>query len=559
MTRTLDPVVKEEQHAGFRRFRLFLVGGVVLLVLLGAVLAPQSFFPAYLFASLACLNVSLGCLLLVFIHRMTGGAWGQVLAPALEAGGRMVPWSLLFCVPWFFGLRHLFPWAAPEMLDDHARALLAKHVSYFGTGAFVARALAYVGSCFLLLALARHGAEKAWTGPVGMMLYVVTVYLLGVDWILSLEPGWYSTAFPVILMAGQALAALAYGIAMTILTGVPGAAERQRPAVWKDLGNLLLGAVMFWAYVAYAQFLIVWAGNLPAQAAPYLHRNAGGWHYLLVLIAVFQLLVPVLLLLPNWTKRRTGFFAVLAWSVVLGQAVYLYWTILPSFRPAGIGFHPLDAVLPLALDVLWLVLLPSLKTTPKGGWHPCLGSCWQFPPCSSRWCGPPFFPPKTAPRPVATPPVPDPDAPSAESQEVGHEVTDANARTMLIFVTGLFAVIIGTMVALGFMYIHLYAKDPVLPAKQASFKHSQIAKTSIATDWRTIDELAHQRLDGFGWTDRKAGVVHVPISRAMELVAREGLPARITQTPSFPPPNQEKLPLPVLETNANANSFDPQP
>ena len=114
---------------------------------------------------------------------------------------------------------------------------------------------------------------------------------------------------------------------------------------------------MFWAYVAYSQFLIVWSGNLPAQAAWYLHRNAGGWHYLLIALAVFQLFVPVVLLISNRTKRRTRFFAVLSGAVMGGQAVYLYWLILPTFRPDGIHFHWLDAVLPLALDALWLFCL----------------------------------------------------------------------------------------------------------------------------------------------------------------------------------------------------------
>ena len=334
-------------------------GGIVM-----GVFDPADFFRAYLFAALAGLGPAMGCLLLVFIHRMTGGAWGRALAPVLDAGCRMVPWALLFCVPLLFGLRTLFPWAAPDALDAQARALLAKHSAYFSHAAFIARACGYVGLSFILLWMARR-RHAAWTGPVGMMVYVVTAYLLGVDWVMSLEPGWYSTGFPVIFMASQALSALAFGIAATVLAGVPGKAEAEHPTVWKDLGNLLLGALMFWAYVAYSQFLVVWSGNLPTQAAWYLHRNAGGWHYLLVALAVLQLFIPVLLLLSNRTKRRTRFFAALAFGVLLGQAVYLYWLILPTFRPHGIGFHPLDLLLPLALDGAWLFCFLGLAPAPK--------------------------------------------------------------------------------------------------------------------------------------------------------------------------------------------------
>ena len=337
-------------------------GAAVVAVVLGWI-NPAAFFHVYLFAALACLQPALGCVLLTFIHRMTGGAWGRVLAPALSAGRRMVPWTLLFCVPLLFGLEHLFPWAAPDALDEHTRALLAKHAICFAPAAFRLRAVVYA---VLLLGLARLGRPDRtapWTGPVGMILYVVTVYLLSVDWVVSLEPGWSSTAFPVIFMASQTLAAMAFCTATTILAVPSGDVEAVSPGVWKDLGNLLLGTLMFWAYVAYSQFLIVWSGNLPREAAWYLHRNAGGWHGLLIALAVVQLFLPVLLLLSKFTKRRTRFFAALTGGVMLGQAVYVYWLVLPTFRPAGIGFHPLDALLPLALDALWLYvflgILPS--------------------------------------------------------------------------------------------------------------------------------------------------------------------------------------------------------
>ena len=331
------------------------LGAVVLTAALGW-FNPAEFFDVYLFAALACLQPALGCLLLTFIHRMTGGAWGRVLAPALAAGQRMVPWTLLFCVPVLFGLKHLFPWAAPDALDEHARALLAKHATYFAPAAFIVRAVVYAVLLLGLVRLGRPDRTAPWTGPVGMILYVVTVYLLSVDWVVSLEPGWSSTAFPVIFMASQALAALAFCIAATIFAVPPDDAEAVNPGTWKDLGNLLLGALMFWAYVAYSQFLIVWSGNLPREAAWYLHRNAGGWHGLLIALAVVQLFLPVLLLLSKFTKRRTRFFAALAGGVVLGQAVYVYWLVLPTFRPGGVGFHPLDALLPLALDAWWLFI-----------------------------------------------------------------------------------------------------------------------------------------------------------------------------------------------------------
>ncbi len=136
--------------------------------------------------------------------------------------------------------------------------------------------------------------------------------------------------------------------------------------MWKDLGNLLLGALMFWAYVAYSQFLIVWSGNLPREAAWYLHRNAGGWHGCSSRWRSCNCSCPCCCCSRNSPSAARAFFAALAGGVVLGQAVYVYWLVLPTFRPAGIGFHPLDALLPLAMDAWWLwVFLGHLPVARK--------------------------------------------------------------------------------------------------------------------------------------------------------------------------------------------------
>ena len=170
-----------------------------------------------------------------------------------------------------------------------------------------------------------------------------------------------------------------------------------------------------------------------------------------------------------------------------------------------------------------------------------------------------FFPAQPHAAPAPPPPEPDPDAPSEESQKDGHEVSDASPKVIGLFVLGLFAMIFAAMGVLGWIYAHLYTTANAIPVKRQedSFKFAPRAKTSIAKDWDAIDAQAHARLDGYGWTDGKHGTVRIPIVRAMELVAREGLPARPGHPPLFPPPDQEKLPLMDLETTTDATKFDP--
>lgn len=322
------------------------VGAAVTAVILG-LFQPAAFFHVYLFAILAWLNPALGCLLITFIHRMTGGKWGETLQPLLAAGAATIPWALVFSVPLFFGMSDIFPWAMSD-----PSPLFAKHPLYLSPAGYVIRGAVYVVVYLCLIILSRR--REPWTGPVGMIIFVLTTYLLAVDWVVTLEPGWYSTAFPVVLMCSQAVSALALSIAGTIWIGPDATSEKDSRQIWTNLGNLLLAALMFWAYVSYAELLIIWSSNLPPQSAWYVHRNAGGWHYLLIALVVLNLLAPVLCLLSGRMKRRFGGFAFLASAVAFLQVVYLYWLILPAFRTAGIEFHLIDVLIPVGLGGLYL-------------------------------------------------------------------------------------------------------------------------------------------------------------------------------------------------------------
>ena len=152
---------------------------------------------------------------------------------------------------------------------------------------------------------------------------------------------------------------------------------------------------------------------------------------------------------------------------------------------------------------------------------------------------------------------PDPNAPSAASLRDGHELSDARPKIVVALGVGLFLLIFATMAVLGWMYTRLYTSVPSMPAPsiQESFKDAPYTKTGIEQDWAAIDAQTHRRLDGYGWTDRSRGSVHIPIARAMELIAREGLPSRKTQTPSFPLPGEENLPVSDAEKTGDATNF----
>lgn len=151
-----------------------------------------------------------------------------------------------------------------------------------------------------------------------------------------------------------------------------------------------------------------------------------------------------------------------------------------------------------------------------------------------------------------------PDEPATESEIAGHEVSEPSPKAILIFVGSFFGTILAIMAALGFLYVRLYRMRPAVPVPkaEASFRYAPSEETSIARDWDAINEEAQRCLETYGWMDRKNGIMRIPIERASQLIAREGLPSRAGKTPAFPPPDRESRPLMETEkANDVSKSF----
>lgn len=351
--------------------RAWLVGaGGVVLALLGLWLNLAQFFRAYLVAYLFWSGISLGCLALLMLHHLVGGAWGAMIRRLLEAGTRTIPLIVVLFVPLLYGLPTLYSWARPEVMAHDA---LLQHKSlYLNVPFFLQRAVAYF-AIWLILAFflnywSRQQERLAGTrqerrvqrrlrllSAPGLMLYVLTVTFAAVDWIMSLEPHWYSTLYGVVILAGQILAALAFAIVLiTQLAEVPPVSTVLTPQHLHDLGNLLLAFVMFWAYIAFSQFLIIWSGNLPEEVSWYVHRTHGGWEWLALLVLLAHFGLPFVVLLSRTSKRRAQVLARIAAGLLMMHLVELFWLVLPAFHPSQFAIHWLDIGLPIGMGGLWL-------------------------------------------------------------------------------------------------------------------------------------------------------------------------------------------------------------
>jgi hypothetical protein len=168
------------------------------------------------------------------------------------------------------------------------------------------------------------------SGP-GILLFGFTVTFAAVDWVMSLEPEWFSTIYGLLIMVGWGLTALAFAIVTTVILSNDerlGGVYHARH--FHDHGKLLLAFVMLWAYFSFSQFLIIWSGNLPEEIPWYLRRLFGGWGYVAVALVIGHFALPFVLLLSRERKRRARSLVLVALLVLMMRIVDLFWTIAPS-------------------------------------------------------------------------------------------------------------------------------------------------------------------------------------------------------------------------------------
>ncbi len=184
---------------------------------------------------------------------------------------------------------------------------------------------------------------------------MLTMTFAAIDWVMSIEPHWYSTIYGLIYVAGQGLAGFSVAIIVAALLSrrepLAGAVTPER---FGDLGGLLLAFVMFWAYVALSQFLLIWSANLPEEVTWYVRRIQGGWSWVIIFVIAFQFALPFLLLLARRVKRTIPALAGLAGLIMLVHLIDLFWLVVPPFRQDGLSVHWLDLAAPIGIGGLWV-------------------------------------------------------------------------------------------------------------------------------------------------------------------------------------------------------------
>jgi hypothetical protein len=328
---------------------------------LGYIQSRAAFFSAYLQGFLLCLGMALGSMIIWMVHSLLGGRWGEPIERIFRGAVRTLPLVVVFFLPILAGISDLYSWTNSDLVK-HDEILLAKQW-YLNRPFFVGRAIFFL-TVWVILAqgLKRRAAEAVGKKPgspavrrlqkwcaVGIPAYGLTITFAAIDWVMSLEPHYMSTIFGLLIGVGQFLGGFAFAVAVALLFPGEAAPDEIESQKLVDLGNLLLMAVMLWAYLSYSQYLVNWAGQIATEVLWY-NLRTGWWQWLGAWLIVGNFALPfVFLLFRRIKKDRRWMLAVTLW-LIISRYFDIVWLVRPNFSPTVVW---LDAVAPVALGGLW--------------------------------------------------------------------------------------------------------------------------------------------------------------------------------------------------------------
>jgi hypothetical protein len=349
-----------------------LAGLVLVLIALGTMASPEMRKPmlqSYLFGWVFWMTMACGCFGITLLHHTVRGTWGLPILRMVESGGSartFLTLGVLF-TPILVFMQDLYYWSQPAKVA--ADPVLQHKLPYLNPAGFAWRAVIFIG----VMAWMAYGLRKStrrqdesklfkeeqtrtnYAAP-GLVLFGLIMTFAFTDWVMSLDPHWFSTIWGVLFMVGSGAAALSFAV---MLLGAnhdrKPFAEVMSPALTRDLGNLLFVFTMLWGYVHLSQYLIIWSGNLPEFTTYFFYRSQGGWNMVGAALIVGQFFFPFIALLVPRVKRDPMLLARVAGWLFVMRIFDIYNFVVPFFRPTPVPVW-MDVVAFLGLGGVWLAI-----------------------------------------------------------------------------------------------------------------------------------------------------------------------------------------------------------
>jgi hypothetical protein len=351
---------------------VFAVAGLVSLIFLASPGGAGHILRAYLLGFMCCFTFAGGGLVMLMLQYVSGGKWGLLLRRPLEAMTRTLPLVFVMILPIGIFMGHLYQWARYPDAASEANAFAAglitkeqqltansKHAMFNPVSAIIQTLVVFSILLLFTYLLNKWSLERdadpargtlasydKWrvrfenlSGP-GIFIYVVCLTDAALLWIMSLDVTWYSSIWGLQFLVGQGFAVLAVGILTVVkLSKVEPMKTLLRTTEQHDLGKFAFAFVMLNIYLTFAEFLIIWSGNVPDEIPWYLARIRGGWWWVCTFDFICHWLIPFCLLLSRNLKRDKKRLAALAMFMIFARALDMFWLIEPNFKNAAGNLH----------------------------------------------------------------------------------------------------------------------------------------------------------------------------------------------------------------------------
>jgi hypothetical protein len=348
--------------------KYFLAAGVIGIVIsiIGIFINRSYFYHSYLISFAFWLTLALGGLFFTMLHHLVSATWSVVFRRLSENIMSTLIFLAVFIVPVIFGINDLYHWSHKDLIAQDI--VLRGKALYLNTGFFIIRAIIYLG-IWLFLAWKLYNlsirqdkgegddqiARMRKVSAAGMVLFAFTLTFAAFDWFMSLEAYWYSTIFGVYIFAGAVLSVLCFITLNTVYLKKKGIfSEAVTAEHFHDLGKLTFTFVVFWGYIAFAQYFLIWYGNIPEETVWYHARWDGIWHYVSLLLVFGNFVIPFVVLITRSAKRNMSIMRFMAVWLLLMHWADLYWLIMPSYKNSTFSYLWIDLGTMLAIGGLFL-------------------------------------------------------------------------------------------------------------------------------------------------------------------------------------------------------------
>ena len=330
---------------------------------------PARLFQSYTVAFAFTSFIGLGAFFFVMVQFLTGSAWSVTMRRIMENVMITLPVGLILFIPIAIGLDQIYPWMNRAAMAS-APAMMGTKGTYLTSNFFILRTVIYfflwslwAGSIYYqstkqdtARSVKQMYIASRWSAP-GLFLAVAVGTLASYDWLMSLEPRWYSTIFGLVMLSGGGLSFFSVVTLVCLAFRRAGILKNSITTEhYHDLGKWLLCMTAFYTYVAFAQYFLIWYSNIPEETIWYRHRMVGAWLPVSLAMPFLRFIIPFCILLCRPAKRSLkiiGFIAV--WSLVV-EYIDLYWIVMPTYYKTGPQPHWLDlATLVTTVSICGLV------------------------------------------------------------------------------------------------------------------------------------------------------------------------------------------------------------